>query len=287
MPCWSIDCPVRNLAPAAGVTTEVGRRSIHVAGDLRWVPLQCRRCGCWPVTPPSSICCRGAALVISAWDSFGWRQTPSRCRGRSSANAAQRRAGYDPCRNCCPRTPPLDDEDLGRNYLWLRRAGRHAGRDGDRLSSSVERYFQSPGGIRHAETMGYSRRYLSWLVLKQALILAIAGFLPGLLLAEMLYQLTERMTHIPIEMTLARACSVLLLSVVNAAIRPGLIGQSPLSRPRRSVLKAPSNHTHVRLPTTTCCPLPAALCLLPTTPPCSPTAYHWPGGTSCISRVGC
>ena len=68
------------------------------------------------------------------------------------------------------------------------------------------------------KAMGYSRRYLSWLVLEQALILAIAGFLPGLLLAEMLYQLTERMTHIPIEMTLARACSVLLLSVIMCAL---------------------------------------------------------------------
>jgi putative ABC transport system permease protein len=68
------------------------------------------------------------------------------------------------------------------------------------------------------KAMGYSRQYLSWLVLQQALILALAGFLPGLLLAEMLYQLTERMTHIPIEMTLTRACGVLLLSVVMCGL---------------------------------------------------------------------
>jgi len=68
------------------------------------------------------------------------------------------------------------------------------------------------------KAMGYPRGYLSRLVLEQALILAVAGFLPGVVLAELLYQITERMTHIPIEMTLARACAVLLLSVTMCAV---------------------------------------------------------------------
>jgi putative ABC transport system permease protein len=67
------------------------------------------------------------------------------------------------------------------------------------------------------KAMGYPRGYLSRLVLEQALILAVAGFLPGLVLAELLYQVTERMTHIPIEMTLERASAVLLLSITMCA----------------------------------------------------------------------
>ena len=68
------------------------------------------------------------------------------------------------------------------------------------------------------KAMGYSRQYLSRLVLQQALILAVAGFLPGLVLAELLYQLTERMTHIPIEMSSARVAAVLILSIAMCAI---------------------------------------------------------------------
>jgi putative ABC transport system permease protein len=68
------------------------------------------------------------------------------------------------------------------------------------------------------KAMGYSRGYLSRLVFDQAMILAVAGFLPGLVLAELLYQVTERMTHIPIQMTLGRACAVLLLSAVMCGV---------------------------------------------------------------------
>ncbi|HEY4309222.1 MAG TPA: FtsX-like permease family protein, partial [Pirellulales bacterium] len=68
------------------------------------------------------------------------------------------------------------------------------------------------------KAIGYPRKFLSRLVLQQALILAVAGFVPGLILAELLYRLTEHMTHISIEMTLARASAVLLLSVAMCAI---------------------------------------------------------------------
>jgi putative ABC transport system permease protein len=68
------------------------------------------------------------------------------------------------------------------------------------------------------KAIGYPRRYLSRLVLEQALMLAVAGFLPGFLLAELLYRVTERMTHIPIEMTLGRAAGVLVLSIIMCSI---------------------------------------------------------------------
>ena len=55
-------------------------------------------------------------------------------------------------------------------------------------------------------------------MLQQALILAVAGFIPGLILAELLYQVTEHMTHIPIDMTFTRAAGVLVLSIAMCAI---------------------------------------------------------------------
>ncbi len=68
------------------------------------------------------------------------------------------------------------------------------------------------------KAIGYPRRYLSRLVLQQALMLALAGFVPGLILAELLYRLTEKMTHIPIEMTAGRAMMVLALSLAMCSV---------------------------------------------------------------------
>lgn len=78
------------------------------------------------------------------------------------------------------------------------------------LSSDIASHIAEYATLK---AMGYTRPYLSRLVLEQALILAVAGFVPGLVLADLLYQVTQRMAHIPIEMTLARAATVLLLSV--------------------------------------------------------------------------
>ncbi len=68
------------------------------------------------------------------------------------------------------------------------------------------------------KAMGYTRYYLSRLVLEQALTLAVAGFVPGLLIADLLYRITARVTHISIELTLARCAGVLLLSLVMCAV---------------------------------------------------------------------
>ena len=83
------------------------------------------------------------------------------------------------------------------------------------LSSDIASHLAEYATLK---AMGYPRRYLSRLVLAQALILAVAGFAPGLILAELLYQVTERMTHIPIEMTLPRVVGVLILSVTMCAV---------------------------------------------------------------------
>ncbi len=68
------------------------------------------------------------------------------------------------------------------------------------------------------KAMGYGPRYLSGVVLEQATTLALAGFLPGLLVSDALYALTAREAHLPMQMTLGLAGSVLLASVLMCVI---------------------------------------------------------------------
>lgn len=62
------------------------------------------------------------------------------------------------------------------------------------------------------KAMGFSDVRLFLVVIKQALILAALGFLPGLLIAQVLYVLTFRATMLPIDMTLGRLILVLVMT---------------------------------------------------------------------------
>ena len=63
------------------------------------------------------------------------------------------------------------------------------------------------------KAMGYTHRYLSGLVLQEALILSLLGFLPAALLTEYLYGTAATATQLPIYMTLDRWVTVLLLTI--------------------------------------------------------------------------
>jgi putative ABC transport system permease protein len=63
-----------------------------------------------------------------------------------------------------------------------------------------------------AKALGYTNRYLDGVVLSKALLLALLGFLPGLVLALGFYKLTRDFGSVPIAMTLLRAVSVLGLT---------------------------------------------------------------------------
>lgn len=68
------------------------------------------------------------------------------------------------------------------------------------------------------KAIGYRGGYLSWVVLQQALILAVAGYVPAFFIAKLLYALTRSLQQIPIEMTAQNAVFVLLLSVGMCAV---------------------------------------------------------------------
>lgn len=68
------------------------------------------------------------------------------------------------------------------------------------------------------KAMGYSDRYLLGILLQEALLLALLGYLPGLLLSWGLYQLAYSATLLPIAMKLERAISVLILTIVMCSV---------------------------------------------------------------------
>ena len=62
------------------------------------------------------------------------------------------------------------------------------------------------------KAMGYSNGYLLTIVFEEALILAIMGFVPGLIVSTALYSVVAVGTNLPIAMTLLRAIQVFLIT---------------------------------------------------------------------------
>lgn len=63
------------------------------------------------------------------------------------------------------------------------------------------------------KAIGYGHGYLASVVLKEALMLSLLGYFPGLAIAKGLYIATERATMLPVDMTPLRMVSVLLLTM--------------------------------------------------------------------------
>jgi putative ABC transport system permease protein len=63
------------------------------------------------------------------------------------------------------------------------------------------------------KAMGHSNLFLSGVVIQQAVILAVLGFVPGVSLCLLLYRVSSAATLLPLEMTWPRALSVLALTV--------------------------------------------------------------------------
>lgn len=68
------------------------------------------------------------------------------------------------------------------------------------------------------KAMGYSDRFLLNVLLQEALILAVFGFIPGFAVAVGLYQITYAATLLPIAMNVNRAITVFVLTVVMCSI---------------------------------------------------------------------
>ena len=68
------------------------------------------------------------------------------------------------------------------------------------------------------KAIGYSDAYLMGVVLQEAVIISVFGFLPALLLAEIVYRITTAATLLPISMTIDRALIVYAYTLGMCAI---------------------------------------------------------------------
>lgn len=68
------------------------------------------------------------------------------------------------------------------------------------------------------KAMGYSQKYMNGVVLRQALILAVVGFVPGALISWLLYEFTQQKASIPMDMTTGLLAAVLVMSIGMCAL---------------------------------------------------------------------
>ena len=68
------------------------------------------------------------------------------------------------------------------------------------------------------KAIGFSNRYLFRIVLQQALVLSILGFIPGLLLSLGVYEIARFGTMLPIRLTLLRLVLVYFLTVAMCTV---------------------------------------------------------------------
>jgi putative ABC transport system permease protein len=68
------------------------------------------------------------------------------------------------------------------------------------------------------KAMGYTDFYLLTVVFQEAIILSIVGFFPGMLAAVGLYTMTRNATSLPLLMTIARAVTVMILTMLMCTI---------------------------------------------------------------------
>jgi putative ABC transport system permease protein len=68
------------------------------------------------------------------------------------------------------------------------------------------------------KAMGYTDFYLLTVVFQEAIILSIVGFFPGMFAAVGLYTMTRNATSLPLLMTVARATTVLILTMIMCLV---------------------------------------------------------------------
>jgi len=68
------------------------------------------------------------------------------------------------------------------------------------------------------KAMGYTNRYLLMVVFQEALILAILGYIPGMVIASGLYGLTKAATRLPMTITLTKTITILILTIIMCCV---------------------------------------------------------------------
>lgn len=68
------------------------------------------------------------------------------------------------------------------------------------------------------KAMGYTNRYLLMVVFQEALILAVLGYIPGMVIASGLYGLTKAATRLPMMMSLTKTITILILTIIMCCV---------------------------------------------------------------------
>lgn len=68
------------------------------------------------------------------------------------------------------------------------------------------------------KAMGYNNFFLSKIILQEAIVLSVLGFIPGFIACTGLYNLTKDATRLPMDMTVERVVQVLVLTIVMCSI---------------------------------------------------------------------
>lgn len=66
--------------------------------------------------------------------------------------------------------------------------------------------------------MGYSNRFMGWVIIRQAIYLALFSFVPALISSFVLYWLTSKLANLSLVMNWERVASVLLLTIVMCGV---------------------------------------------------------------------
>ena len=77
------------------------------------------------------------------------------------------------------------------------------------------------------KAIGYANAYLVGIVLQQAFLMSVIGYIPGLALCMYLYDFVQDATRLPMIMTFSRALIVLLLAIAMCSIA-GILAMSKL-----------------------------------------------------------
>ncbi len=83
------------------------------------------------------------------------------------------------------------------------------------LFADVSEHLREYGTLR---AIGYPNRFVSGIVVQQAVILAVLGYIPGLVLVHFLYGAAAAATKMPLGITLSRSITVLILTLIMCAI---------------------------------------------------------------------
>jgi putative ABC transport system permease protein len=82
------------------------------------------------------------------------------------------------------------------------------------LFADVSEHINEYGTLR---AMGYSSRFVSGIVVQQAVLLAVLGYIPGMVVVYFLYGAAASATRMPLHITASRAVTVLLMTLAMCA----------------------------------------------------------------------